>query len=163
MTYSDRINKLADRFEEKLKKYAQDAGTVEVDDSQISQMARVVVNNILENQNIQKLLESMLKEIINSDYKKNVTTEGWLQVGDTFTTNADRVNNKWVINKNKTFIHTEGELRNHPAIKSTWDKMMSNFYAAVFPALEIEFSKLEFNGNKITDNIITVNRCLAQT
>jgi hypothetical protein len=158
MKQTERLMKLADKFEQKLQKYAN-----EVASEMITLTIRPVINGVIVSQGVQQQLVKIFNKAAEADAKKNVELSGYLQVGEQFITNAQKTGGKWAINRETTKIHTEGDLIEHPIVKPLWNQMMTSFYSAVYPAMEAALNKVQLEGDTVTNHEVNVNRSMVQS
>lgn len=145
MKYLDKINKLADDFEPKLLKYA-----AEVDSTNITLMARPVINNIFTAQ-APKLMMSIVGPALQ---KKG---SGKVVLGGTFFLNAALKGGVWKIDP------TTSKLVSPPSGDATLDAALGKtgaiLSAAMVKALETEFNKKKdlLVGDTITNHETDTN------
>lgn len=131
--------KLAERFERKLAKYAEEVG----DSGQLTLTIRPKINGLLES------YKPRFLAAVGAIAKSGTPESGDLTVGDHFFTSAAKVGGKWVV-KPTSHVQVAGSLADHPRVKALIDA----FNAQSRSAITFELNRIAANlqGDTITDH-----------
>lgn len=144
MKYLEKITKLADGFENKIVRFAEEA-----DSTMVTLSVRPVVNALLEKQ--RPIVQKMVQDIINS----NAVASGDIKIGGNFSTNAKLQGGTWVVNPNSTGIGVSGTLATHPKIS----EYIKKFNGAAAQVVQKELNRVKGNlqGDTVTNHDTTVS------
>lgn len=150
MNYNDKINKLADLFEYKLK-YGQ--ANVEVDSSLVTLAVRPKANEALAKIKFTENLGKLVKTLIDKGARGNLIIKN-------FITNANLMSGKWKLNQTSG-LQVSGTLMDDPKVAEQINGYIAKVNQMLIKTLELEFDRLTlggtFKGNVITNNYTDVN------
>jgi len=143
-----KMSELANRFEYKIKKQADEVG----DSTLLTLSIRPIVNKLLEKYN--PLLAAAVKKIMTA----NMAPGGDAIIGDKFFTDAKLQNKMWVVAPSST-VAVSGELSLNPAIQS----LVKSFNAEAARAITVELNRQSTNleGDTITKHESNVSNISA--
>lgn len=151
------LSHLADKFELKLKKYAQ-SSIMEVDSTNVTLSVRPVVNKVLTNYNFAILVQNIIQNIVNKASDMNKILHGDLKI-DTFITNASLGKTGWKIDPMTSGMKATGSLLNDNLTSSSLKTLLNKINIVIINDLNKEFNRVASNwsGNKITDHETMIN------
>lgn len=116
------INKIADRFEYKLKKYAQ---SQEADSSELSIMILEPIKSSLIGFNLENKLALELGAKRDSEWEKGNEIRGYIRIGDGGTLTAHRDASGWIIDE--VSLKKDGDLLENPLMKPIIEKLYNEY------------------------------------
>lgn len=157
----EKLNKLADRFEGKLRKYA--AGTV--DSTDVTMAVRPKSNPVIDAQ-APNLLKNgpvaiMLKKAtaaINAE--PSVELHGTAKLGGTIFVSATKAGGKWAITALTVAGSVDGDFAADKEVQAAMEKAKKALVAALNPVITAEFNRLAANwgeADKIDNVEVMVN------
>jgi len=147
MKYSEKINKLATYFEEKMLKYAE-----EVDSTMITLITRPLVNDTLTKIKFNDIIQKSVQSIAN---KMQTDFHGSLTI-DTWVTNAKMTAGKWKVDPSSGLV-VKGSLSRDLSIQTTIVKVNNMIINALTKALDNATAKKMIVGSEITNHETGIN------